>query len=199
MPDLSKYNWYVGTAPSNVFDGAAVATSAVADTTAELTGLALAEDVDHYLGVRAVSYAGVEDPNTSQVCRVRIESGVLVTAPPNPVSAATVRPAASGGVVLAFSYSAFEEPAAAVGLQVCEVVDGVGDWDNIIETIAFTGTIPSREVTLDTSWTDGDRVALAVRAVTTDSVGGAEKLCNVITADATAPAAPAALTAAQES
>ena len=199
MADSSKYNWYVGTAPSNVFSGAAVVTSAAGDSTPELAGLGLAEDTDHWLGVRAVSAAGVEETNTSCICRVRIESGALVGSPPNPVLSATVQPAAAGAVDLTFSYSAESEPGAAVGLQVAEIVGGSGDWDNVLETVDFTGTVIHRKATLETTWSDGDRVALAVRAVTTDSVGGPERACNVITADATAPDTPESLAAAQES
>ena len=140
--------------------------------TVEVAGLALAEDTDWWIAVRAVSACGVEEETGSLAC-VHISGGVLIGPPPNRIASATVRPAAAGTLQLDAFYSDVGAAAVATSVRVVRI-DGRGnmDWDLApIDTIAIAGTARIRQA-LTPTYRHGETVRLAMRAYTALGRGG---------------------------
>lgn len=162
----------------------------------DLVDFALAEDVDHYFGVRAVSSEGVEEENTTVTTRARIESGQLIGPPPNRIASALATAIAAGKIDLAFRYNARGQAAVASAIQVAQIVGGEIDWSSLLTTVSITGTC-RKSVELG-PFDHGQTVRLALRAVTAGGVAGAVFGASPVVADTTGPAAVDYLSVSQE-
>jgi len=184
------YNVYYGAGgEANIDWSAPVGHVAAGVATIDLAGLGLAEDADHFFGLRAESDSGVEETHADRVVRVRVSGGELVGPPPNPLVSASARPAAGGKVQLDFFYSTVGAAGEATGVEVATRASGsrpdfVAD---LLQTVAITRT-GARSVLLDASFSHGEVVRLAARAVTAAGTGGPATLLEAVVADAQAPA-----------
>ncbi len=153
-----------------------------------LVGLGHVADVEYWYGIRAVSDSGVEESGTAAIVRVMVDSlGNLVGPPPNAINSAWAEAVAGGKIRLHAYYKARGAAAAATGVQVALVTAGVPDWSSPLQTISVAGT-KRINVVLDDTFTDGQTVRLAIRAVTAAGVGGKARHLNPVVADSSAPA-----------
>jgi len=193
------YNICLGAGhPDNIDYDTPVAVEApgVSECLLSVASLGLAEDVDYYIDVLAVSASEVESAGAGPV-RVRIESGSLVGDPPSAVAAARATASAAGKVRLEALYDATAEIGAATKILVGRLVDGSIDWSSPVQEIAIDGTTTIDE-DLSPTYSHGERVHLAVRAETAAGARGPITILAPVVADTTAPPAPASLAAAQE-
>ncbi len=156
--------------------------------TIDMVGLSLNDGRNHFFLVRARSAAGVTETNTDRVVKVRISGGSLVGAEPNRISFASARAAAAGKIELDVLYVADGQLGTATGIQVAEI-DAAGDpaWGSLVETITISGTTRKENYELADTWTHGQTVRLALRAVTAGGVAGPEIRLDPVVADTTGP------------
>ena len=197
---LGGYNLYRGKGGKDNIDyDNPVGYARAGQNSIDLVGLGHEPSTVYTYGIRTVSDSGVEEANRSVVCRVAFDGdGEMITPGPNPILWATAEPIAGGKVRLAFSYSAVNEPTGggAAALQVAQVTAGAADWESPIETISFSGTVIRRQ-DLATEFDHGATVTLAVRAVTSGSVGGEPLTLSPVLIDAEGPAEVDYITAEQ--
>ncbi|HUU91638.1 MAG TPA: hypothetical protein VM238_10545 [Phycisphaerae bacterium] len=153
-----------------------------------LSGLGLAADTQYIIALRGVSDAGVVEEGTGCTCLVLVTAGdELEGARPNPLSSASAEQAAGGKLRVAFIYSRWAEPAAALKVQIAEV-DGAPDWESPLAEVALNASGPtSWSEVLDDSWPHETGVILALRAVTAGGVAGDATTLDEIAVDAVGP------------
>ncbi len=186
---MGEYRIYRGVGGVESIDYATpVGTVPAGTPTKALVGLGHVAGVEYYYAVRAVSDSGVEEANTDKVVRVMIDAaGALVGPPPNAINSAWAEAVAGGKIRLHAYYKARGAAGAAVGIQVALVTAGVPDWASPLQTIAVART-KRINVVLDNTFTDGQTVRLAVRAVTAAGANGKARRLNPVVADSSAPA-----------
>ena len=192
----SAYNICLGVGhPDNIdYDTPAATTAAGVETRAlSVAALALADDIDYYIDVIAVSAASVESITGGPV-RVRISAGALVSARPNRLAAARATAAAAGKIHLDAYYDASGELAAATKIVVGRVVDGSIDWTSPVQEISISGST-TIDADLDATYVVGQRIHLAVRAETAAGVQGLPTVMAPVVADTAGPPAPSELAA----
>lgn len=191
--EISAYRIYSGPSPGNLTLLESVAAGVAEDTVAQANGTVV------YYEIRALSEAGVE----SAPLAIRVEKdaeGNVIYARPNALLSAWASAAVGGTVRVTARYSRTGEPAAAraTAVQVAQVVDGDGDWDNALGTMTI-GAAGTAGTTFDDVFTDGQTVLLAARATTggASPVTGDTFILPPVVADSTAPDEVTVLEASQ--
>jgi len=198
-PGAGGYLAYRGTDPDNIDWDDPVGIGQAGDLDLYARGAGHVPDAVYFYGVRAVSDAGVQETNTSRICRVTVDGlGALGGGRPVGLRVAKARPAAAGTVRISFVYDA---PAVghygeASAVQVAEVSGGVPDWGSPVDTFTIDGSGRRDDVELSSSWSHGERVELAIRAVTSGGVSGPHTLL-VVAADTAGPDPVEYITASQ--
>ncbi len=202
---MGVYRIYLGVGGVDSIDWTTPVGTAPAGTgTIDLVGLGHTPGVEYYYGIRAVSDSGVEETGVAAIVRVMVDAaGNLIHPPPPKLIWAVAEAAAAGKIDLSFRYDApassrFDD---AVGVQVARVTAGTADWDNPLNidgaaSVVVNGDTIRRDCRLDDTFDHDETVELAVRAITTQSVGGAEIRLKIV-ADSVGPAAVGYLEAAQ--
>ena len=187
---MGEYRIYRGVGGVDSIDWTTPVGTVPAGTgTKALAGLGHVADQVYYYGLRAVSDSGVEEDGTGQIVRVVVDdAGNLIGSPPNAITSASAEAVAAGKVRLYAYYKAFGSEAIATGVQVALVTAGAPDWDTPLQTITISRSTRIN-VVLDETFTDGQTVRLAVRAVTAAGVGGKVRHLNPVVADSSAPEA----------
>ena len=189
---MGLYRIYRGT------DGggrASIDWTAVVDTVAAGTGqinIAQADDTDYWYGLTAVSDSGIES-TVKRVLHCKIESGVLGGPRPNAMIFARVERTAAGKIKYHIQYAAAGAVGVATKIEFAECTGpgGAGaDWSSPIDTINISGDAFGSG-TLTPTWTHGQTVHLACRAVTAAGDAGEVMIPegSPVVADTTGPEA----------
>jgi hypothetical protein len=89
---------------------------------------------------------------------------------------------------VSFTYSRIAELGTAATVQVARVTDGVPDWASPLATVTLRRSGPTfHSAQLADTFTDGEHVTIALRALTAGAVAGPVTALAPIVADATGP------------
>lgn len=194
----SGYDIFEGATEATIDWDSSVGHVAPGVSTIDLVGLGLFPGGDgvRWFGIRATSEAGVQDSEEAadQIVRVEISGGALVLPRPNPLLAAHAAAAADGDLSVAIVYSAQGQLGTAAGVQIAERISAEAgyDWASPLATITVRSSgVTRRTQALGGSWSHGQTVRLAARAVTSGGVAGPVTVLSPVVALAAAPAAVA--------
>jgi len=185
-----------GNSPDAVDYTAPVGFAQAGDPVAYVFGYTFTADTQYVLALRAVSDAGVEEDNEACWTTIVIDAlGNLAAGRPNALRYARSAQAAAGMISVHVVYDRVDERAAATAIQVAAMAGDEPNWSALLATEDITG-LTRVETDIEVGpLPEGVAVRLAVRAVTADGLAGPYVLCLPIAPDATAPDAPASLTA----
>jgi len=199
-PPHSGYELCMGASEDNIDTDNPVALMPPGKATVPLAGLGLAEDTDHWFGLLDKTSA-YQPSALSNIVRVRIESGSLIGPKPNPLTRAVAKAIAGGDVRVKVHYNTVGAPAAATSIKIAKFTNGAYDWSTPAATIAIgsseTGSL-TKTVTLAETFSHGQTVKLAARAVTAAGATGDAAVMIPVVADTTAPAAIASGVTAEQ-
>ena len=202
---MGAYNVYRGIGRPGAIDwDTPVAACAAGSAVLTITGAGHVADTVYYYGVKAESDAGVESDAETRICRVVVDSeGDLQSPLPGAMLYATVAPAAAGAATATWRYDQpdGDDWGQAVTIEAAVVTAGAADWESLIGSWTVAAEAAStRRVAAELSgtYTDGEVLTVAFRAVTADEQTGAETLAScLIDADAPDPVAYVAAAAAE--
>jgi|GEM_PF-3430022 len=164
---------------------------------AVLAGLGHQAGVEYWYGIRAVSSAGVEETDTSRVCRVVVAADGSISADrPNAIAWAKASAIAGGKLRVDFYYSSLSQVIPPASVELALASAGGFDWENPIATAAISGSIRGSLLPA-TVFEDGETVFLAIRAVGALGELGAALELAPVAADSSPPPAIDSLEAVQ--